>query len=358
MRTVVWGMRRDPNGAMELLLRPYELQLTHVFRISHGARTHTNTLLVGLRAGERTGDPIGWGEAIEIPYYQVDRADFIRTLEMLRPRLTSLSLGPPDQVLASLELGTKLHPFIRCALDEALHDLWGKRKGQPLRELWGTSPQWSPTIPTSFTIGQGPVEEMQQHIQERPWPVYKIKLGTKQDLAIIRALRAVTDAPFRVDANTAWTVEQTIAYAPTLRELGVALIEQPLPRDDWEGHRKLFEQSVLPIIADESCQQAADVARCAGHFHGINIKLTKCGGLGPARQMIEAARSLGLQIMVGCMTESSVGISAAAQLLPFVDYADLDGALLLANDPAKGVTFGTDGLPIFPDRSGTGVLAE
>ena len=190
---------------------------------------------------------------------------------------------------------------------------------------------------SDYTIGIDPVEKMVAKMKEFDgWPIYKIKLGTDDDLDIVRALRRHTDAVFRIDANTAWTAEQTIAYAPELKELGVEFIEQPLARDDWEGMRRVFAECALPVIADESCLTGDDVARCAGHFHGINIKLTKAGGLTPARRMIDDARRHGLSVMVGCMSESSVGISAIAQLLPLLDYVDMDGALLIARDIATG----------------------
>jgi L-alanine-DL-glutamate epimerase-like enolase superfamily enzyme len=190
-------------------------------------------------------------------------------------------------------------------------------------------------------------------MEEMPWPIYKIKLGTKDDLNIIRNLRKHTSAIFRVDANTAWSAEETLDYAPELKELGVEFIEQPLKPDDWEGHKLLFEKCVLPIIADESCQKEEDVSRCAGHFHGVNIKLMKCGGLTPAIRMIHEAKKLNMKVMVGCMTESSVGITAIAHLLPLLDYVDMDGALLLANDPAEGVII-QHGEVIFPKRNGIG----
>jgi L-alanine-DL-glutamate epimerase-like enolase superfamily enzyme len=159
---------------------------------------------------------------------------------------------------------------------------------------------------------------------------------------------------FRVDANCAWTVEQTIEYSRELAELGVEFIEQPLAADQWEGMCRVVQESMLPVIADESCQVEADVDRCQGHFHGINIKLCKCGGLTPARRMIQRARELNLRVMVGCMTESTVGISAIAQLLPLLDYVDMDGALLLREDIATGVTV-QQGRCLYPDRPGHGV---
>ncbi|RMG73650.1 MAG: dipeptide epimerase, partial [Bacteroidetes bacterium] len=214
-------------------------------------------------------------------------------------------------------------------------------------------PTQAPT--TCYTIGMASISEMVAKLQEKPWPIYKIKLGTDHDLDIIRALRAHTDATFRVDANTAWTAAQTIEYAPILRDLGVEFIEQPLKADRWSEHQQVRAKSVLPLIADESCHVEADVARCAGHFDGINIKLMKCGGLTPARRMIAKARELGLKIMMGCMTESSVGISAIAHIAPLLDYVDMDGALLLAEDPAEGVAIDEQAQLHFPDRPGTGV---
>jgi len=189
------------------------------------------------------------------------------------------------------------------------------------------------------------------------WPVYKIKLGTDDDLNIVSRLREHTDAVFRVDANCAWSVEQTIANSAALKELGVEFIEQPLPREQWREMEQVVRESALPIIADESCQMESDVGRCAGCFHGVNVKLVKCGGLTPAKRMLESARSQGLKTMVGCMTESTVGISAIGQLLPLLDYVDMDGALLLADDIATGVRI-EQGRVILPDENGCGVRMQ
>jgi L-alanine-DL-glutamate epimerase-like enolase superfamily enzyme len=186
------------------------------------------------------------------------------------------------------------------------------------------------------------------------WPVYKIKLGTAHDLEIVRALREHTDATFRVDANCGWNAQETIRNAADLKHFDVEFIEQPLPRENWEQMKEVFHHSALPTVADESCQTEPDVERCCGHFHGINIKLVKCGGLTPARRMIARARELGMKVMVGCMTETTVGISAIAQLLPLLDYVDMDGALLLAKDIATGVTIDC-GRVRYPEENGCGV---
>ena len=235
----------------------------------------------------------------------------------------------------------------------AAHDLYGKLLGKPLYEIWGTKIDHYPT--TNYTIGIADIDTMVSKMKERPWPIYKIKLGTNNDVNIIKELRKHTDAIFRIDANCAWTVKETIVNAPQLKDLGVEFLEQPLKADDWEGMEKVMHQCVLPVIADESCIIESDVEKCGLHFNGINIKLTKCGGLTPALRMIRKAKSMGLKVMVGCMTESSVGISAIAQLVPQLDYVDMDGAILLKEDIATGIHINDDGSLVFPKLGGSGI---
>jgi L-alanine-DL-glutamate epimerase-like enolase superfamily enzyme len=243
--------------------------------------------------------------------------------------------------------------FALCALDQAAHDLWGKLRGEPVWKLWGLSIEDVPF--SDYTIGIDTIETMVAKLNEFPgWPIYKIKLGTDRDLEIVRELRKHTQATFRVDANCGWTADQAIEYSRELKKLGVEFIEQPLKADRWDDLRRVGREASLPIIADESCIVESDVARCAGVFQGVNIKLTKCGGLTPARRMIAEARRLGLSVMVGCMTESTVGISAIAQLLPLLDYVDMDGAVLLAEDIAAGVRL-EKGRCVYPDAPGHGV---
>lgn len=333
---------------IQLFLHSFDLPLRHTFSISHESRDVMPTLIVELRDGEGRR---GFGEATETRYYGVYRQDMIDRLEALRPRIEATPLVTPEQYITALLPDLGDHYFLRCALDVAAHDLWGKRQGRSLRDLWSLPDR---RIPTCFTIGMADIPTMVAKMREQPWPIYKIKLGTDHDLEIIRALREHTTATFRVDANTAWTATQTVELAPRLRELGVEFIEQPLPPEDREGQAYAFANSVLPLLADESCHREADVAACAGAFHGINIKLMKCGGLGPARRMIAEAKALGLSCMVGCMTESSVGIAAIAQLVPLLDYVDMDGALLLREEPAWPVRFADDGRVLFPAGGGTG----
>lgn len=332
---------------MQLNFHPFDLQYRHVFAISRESRTVQRTLVVSLSDGIHTG----YGEATANTYYGSTIEGMMATLDAIRPHIEAASPDDPASFWEQMHALLPDKPFPLAALDEAAWDLHARRQGLPLHQLWGLNAEQLPLC--NYTIGIAPVPEMISKMQELPWPVYKIKLGTDHDLDIVRQLREHTSAIFRVDANCAWTAEQTIALAPELKKLGVEFIEQPLPAEDTEGMKEVFKHAVLPCIADESCREEADVARCHGLFHGINIKLMKCGGLTPARRMIAEARQRGMKVMVGCMTESSVGIAAIGQLLPLLDYVDMDGALLISNDPASGacIDYGTVHLPKAP---GTG----
>jgi len=337
---------------MKLNYKKFDLPLRHVFTISRGSVKVQETLIVQL---EHAGH-YGYGEATTNTFYGATIANMSATIESVR---SIIEQGSPDDplplvgMLAASVPQEKYANFALNALDLAIHDLWGKLRGAPVYKLWGLSIDKIPD--SDYTIGIDSPEKMVAKMQEMPgWPVYKIKLGTKDDLTIVRELRNHSDALFRVDANCGWTAEQTIEFAPVLKELGVEFIEQPLPPDDVNGARRAFENSALPLIADENCIVETDVDKCAGAFHGINIKLVKCGGLAVARRMAARARELGLQVMAGCMTESTVGISALAQLLPLLDYVDMDGAVLLAKDVATGVRLDR-GRCIYPNVNGTGV---
>jgi L-alanine-DL-glutamate epimerase-like enolase superfamily enzyme len=274
-------------------------------------------------------------------------------LENLRPVIESHQLNSPEAFWKLMQPHLQEHSFAQCALDMAANDLFGKMQGKPLYQIWGLSTEKTPL--TNYTIGIDSIEKMVYKMQEMPWPLYKIKLGTREDVDIIKELRKHTDAVFRVDANCAWSVEETIQNAEIFSRLNVEFIEQPMKADNLAGMKEVYRSSVLPLVADESCIVESDVAKCHGHFHGINIKLVKCGGLTPARRMIAEAKKLGMKVMVGCMTESSVGISAIAQLLPMLDYVDMDGALLLKEDIASGVTIDY-GRVSYPATNGTGAV--
>lgn len=334
---------------MRVRLQRFRLPTRHVFTISRGSTSVYTALIVEL---EHDG-VCGYGEAGESDYYGATVANMAAAIAAVRHELESSAPADPERLWNRCDGVLAGNRFAQCALDMAAWDLWGKLQGSPLWKLWGLSLDACPV--TDYTIGIDTIETMVAKLEEFPgWPVYKIKLGTRQDLEIVRALRQHTDAVFRVDANCAWGVEETIRNAAALKELGVELIEQPLAPENWEGMRRVYRESALPLVADESCQVYGDVDLAAGCFHGVNIKLVKCGGLTPARRMIARARELGLKVMVGCMTESTVGISAIAQLLPMLDWVDMDGALLLAEDPASGVRI-ERGVVCHPQENGCGV---
>tara|TARA_R110002095_G_scaffold198174_1_gene177600 strand:- start:5397 stop:6416 length:1020 start_codon:yes stop_codon:yes gene_type:complete len=335
---------------VKLFWQRVELPLKDPFTIARGTLRHQQCLIVSLSHQDMTG----YGEVTCNSYYG-------HTYESLEASLC--------RVKVLIENGDLIHPrdlFDRCsdliphdkfalsAIDGAAYDLYGKVHGIPTTKILELPA--SGQTQSSYTLGIDSIEEMVRKYREQPdWPVYKIKLGTPHDLEIVQALRQETDATIRVDANCAWTPEQTIANSRVLAELGIEFIEQPLPADaPQEAHRLVFLNSVLPVIADESCRTEPDIRKCHGLFHGINVKLCKCGGLTPASRMLKQARALGMKTMVGCMIESTVGISAAAQLLPLLDYADFDGATLLAADSARGVTI-RDGRVEFSSVSGSGI---
>jgi len=223
----------------------------------------------------------------------------------------------------------------------------------PLCELMGIDPRQTPV--TSFTIGMDTPEVVEAKVKEAgDYEVLKIKMGSDEDRQILEAVRGVTDRPLRVDANEGWTLEGAQSRLEWLESMGVELVEQPLPAGQLEEMRELRRLSPLPLFADESVYRAADIPRLAGAFDGINIKLMKCGGLGEARRMIAVARAHGMQVMLGCMVESSLAITAAAHLSPLVDFADLDGNLLIDNDPFVGVTV-KGGRLVLPEGPGLGV---
>ena len=333
---------------MHIELIPYQLQLKHTFGISRESYDVQDTLIVALTIDGVTG----YGETTANPYYNMTIDSMIEAIRAVIPDIVRHTATSPEHFHKYL-VSLKLPNFAICALDMAYHDVMGKRRNKPLYELWGQDISVYPR--TNYTIGLDSVEKMIAKIQEKPWPIYKIKLGTAHDLDIVKALRQITDAVFRVDANCGWSAAETIKNSFVLKTLGVEFIEQPLEAGNWEGMKKVAAESALPVIADESCIVEDDVEKCNGYFTGINIKPTKCGGLTPARRMIKKARTLGLNVMAGCMTESTVGISAIAQLLPELDYVDMDGALLLKHDIANGVKILDNAEVVFPSLPGTGV---
>lgn len=311
----------------------YELAFRHPFTISKGTKTHQPTLIVEL---DHFG-VIGYGEAPAITYYDITVEKMIEDLEAKRQMVEKFAFTEPDRYWHYLHHLFPKNPFLVCALDIAAWDIYGQLKQKRI-DAFHKNANLNPPV-TDYTIGIDSIEKMIAKVKEKPWPIYKIKLGTPRDIEIAKALRKETDAILRVDANAAWSVEEAMQIIPELEKLGVELVEQPLAKDNWEGMKKLYEFSSIPLIADESCVSEKDVEKCAGHFHGINIKLTKCSGLTPALRMISEAKELGMKVMVGCMNESTIGSAAIAHLLPLIDYVDMDGPLLLKEDVATGLYY-------------------
>ena len=332
---------------MKLILRTYKLDLKHTFTISRQSFDSKLVFIVELKDGIFSG----YGEASENPYYGISIDQMLSDLSGIKESVELCDQETPENFWKKMYSLLKDNMFALCALDIAYNDLYAKRKGKKLYDLWGLNSKQN--VLSNFTIGIDSIPTMVNKMKETPWPIYKIKLGTKNDLYIIKELRKHSDAIFRVDANGAWGVDETLRNAIELKKLGVEFLEQPLAADNLDGNRIVFKQSVLPVIADESCQIQSDVENCFQMFHGVNIKLVKCGGLIPARRMLKKAKELGMKSMVGCMTESSIGISAIAHLLPELDYVDMDGAMLLKNDIASGISL-KSGKVLYAQENGTG----
>ncbi len=327
------------------------LRTKHPFKIARGNHDSYRTVLVKVIDDDGME---GWGEAAPQRFYGETPETVLAALEVYATVMPSDPFDL-DQAEAALETAMVGNNAARAALSTALHDLVGKKLGVPLWKLWGLDPAKAPL--STFTIGIDTPEIIKKKVREaEQYPVLKIKLGLDNDLEILQAIREVTDRELRVDANCGWTRKQAIRMLPVLEEYGVTVLEQPLVRGDLDGLAAVARASRIPVVVDESCLVAADIPRLVGLVDGINIKLAKTGGLREALRMIAIARAHHLMVMVGCMIESSIGITALAHVTPLVDIADLDGAALLAEDPYRGATI--DGGQIkLPTGPGLGVTA-
>ncbi|HMW27141.1 MAG TPA: dipeptide epimerase [Ferruginibacter sp.] len=336
---------------MKVKYKTVNLPFRHPFRISKGVKTEQPSFLVELEfMGLR-----GYGEAPAISYYNIPVEQMAADLEQKKIFVEKFAFADPERYWHYLHHLFPRNAFLVCALDMAGWDLYGKLKRKQLHQLWNLDIARAPL--TDYTIGIDSIENMISKLHEKPWPIYKVKVGVEGDIEMVAALRKHTNAVLRVDANAGWTLEQALQKIPLLKDLGVELVEQPLAKYDWEGMKVLYERSPLPLFADEACVFESDVEKCQGHFHGINIKLTKCSGITPARRMITQARALNMQVMVGCMNESSVGTAAIAQLAPLLDHVDMDGPLLLSEDIASGMQF-DNGKIIYTNKPGIGIAID
>jgi L-alanine-DL-glutamate epimerase-like enolase superfamily enzyme len=336
-----------------------ELDLEFPFTIARGTATTSEVVVV--RVADDDGNE-GVGGAGPSSHYG-ETAD---TVEAVLPRLLAVveDVGDPhaiQRIERRLREAVERNPAARCAVSVALHDLVAKRVGLPLYRHWGLDPE--ETVSTTYTIGIDDPETMADKTRtarERGHDLLKVKLGTDRDLAMLEAVRAAhPEATIRVDANEAWSPREAVRKIEAIAEYDVEFVEQPVPADDPGGLRFVRERSPLPIAADESCVTLADVPRIAGRVDVANLKLMKCGGLREAKRMIHAARAHGLEVMLGCMTESNASIAAACHLAPLLDYADLDGSLLLAEDPYEGVPLPGGRIALEEvERAGTGAVRQ
>lgn len=339
----------NPTGRLKLTFEPYELQLRHAFNLAKYQRTTTPGVQVRLECDGITG----YGEASMPPYLgeSVDSVcKFLNSLDLSQ-------FNDPFRIEDIHEYMESVAPNNRAAkasVDIALHDVLGKIMGQPWYKIWGLNPDNCPN--TSFTIGIDKADVVRQKVDEAaPYKVLKVKMGLDNDKELVDIIRSKTDVPICVDANQGWDdKEKALDMCHWLAERNCLFVEQPMAKECIEETAWLRERSPLPIIADEFMQRLPDVLRASQAYDGINIKLMKSTGLHEAYQMATLARALGMKVMLGCMTETSCAVTAAAQLAPLVDYADLDGNLLIANDLFDGIKI-VDGKVTIPDRPGIGV---
>ncbi len=337
---------------MKLAHQTIELKPTHPFVIARGGYTQHRNVIVRLTDDHGLE---GFGEAAPNRYYGESVETVIAALGQFKPLLEGKDPGSLESIEASLCRTLRGNASAKSAVSAALHDLVGKRLGVPVHRLWGLDAAGAPQ--SSFTIAIAENDVLEERVKEaRDYPILKIKLGTDRDMEIVRIVRtAAPEKRLRVDANAAWTAKHAVLMSDFLADNGVEMLEQPVAANDVDGLRFVRKHAKLPVFADESCLVATDVARLAGAVDGINIKLAKCGSLREALRMVHTARALDMQVMAGCMIESSLGISAIAQIAPLLDSADFDGAALLSSDPFRGATIARGQIKL-TDGPGLGAL--
>lgn len=314
---------------LQLKFKSISTPFKQPFTTAHGLKTHQEALLIALGFNQITG----FGEAPAIHYYQVSVEDMIQKLQSKSEMIERYVMNEPERFWHYCHHLFPNDPFLVCALDMAYWDLYLKYTKNDRKALWNIPDQEGPL--TDYTIGLDEPEKMLAKLKEMPWPIYKIKVSEPEHLNMLQLLRQHTDAKIRIDANASWAFDEALHLLPELEKLQIELIEQPLSQAENEAMVELKKHSSIPFIADESCVNEADIEKIAKGFDGINIKLTKCGGITPALRMIEKARAMNLSVMMGCMNETEIGTTPMVHMLPLLDYADMDGPLLLdVPDPA------------------------
>ncbi|GAA4793194.1 dipeptide epimerase [Olivibacter ginsenosidimutans] len=337
-------------GPFTLRFRPYTLELKHVFTLAAGSRSTTPVVLTELEFNGM----VGYGEASMPPYLGESHQSVLSFLQ----RIDLSDFTDPfqvDDILQYIDGLASKNTAAKAAVDIALHDLLGKIMQQPWYKIWGFNATHTPN--TSYTIGIDKADVVRQKVQEaEPYKILKVKLGLDSDKMMIETIREVTDKPLCVDINQGWKKKEfALEMAHWLAERGVVFLEQAMPKEQVDDNAWLTERSPIPTIGDEAVQRLTDIPNAHGVYSGINIKLMKCTGMREAHKMAELARALNMKVMLGCMTETSCAISAASQLAPIVDWADLDGALLIGNDVYKGMQV-IDGKVSLPQEPGIGVI--
>jgi L-alanine-DL-glutamate epimerase-like enolase superfamily enzyme len=326
-----------------------KLEIKGTFRTAHGSRKEIESIWVELSGSNLKA----YGEAVPVPYYRSTAQEVKNALDNLQNLVEYSEIDDASAFWEKTYPYLNNQPAAQCALDIAVYDYLSQKAQKPLYQYLGLA--WREDLPVSnYTISLGTAEQMLAQMQAMPYPIYKIKLGSENDLEILKMLQKYPSTTFRIDANCAWTLEQARNYLPELEKMQIEFIEQPFAVGEWQSVEEFRKITNIPILADESCRTEADLEKCKNYFSGVNIKLAKCGGITPALRMIEKAKKYNLKVMMGCMTESSIGITAIAHLLPLLDFVDMDGALLLANNPAKGVRL-EKGKAILPSKNGLGV---
>ncbi len=345
-------INKEKNFTMNFNFKPYTLKLKHVFTIATNSRTTTPVVITKIEYDGK----VGYGEASMPPYLGESHKTAIKFLSKVKLNQFKNPFDLED-IIDYVDSIDKGNPAAKASVDIALHDLVGKLMNQPWYNIWGYDKNKTPY--TTFTIGIDKPEVVKQKVKEASgFKILKVKLGRGNDKEMIEAVRAVTNVPLTVDVNQGWKDKQyALDMAFWLKEQNVEFVEQPMPKDQVDDIAWLTERSPLPIMGDESIQRIPDVVKAHGVFSGINIKLMKCTGLREAHKMLNLAKSLNMKVMIGCMTETSCGISAASQLSPMVDWADLDGNLLIKNDPFKGTEV-VDGKLKLTDYPGIGLVPD
>jgi len=333
---------------LHIAAKPIDLKLTTPFRISRGVQETASNVMVQIDNGEY----VGYGEAAPDEYYGETRETVLACIATFASNLGDDPLLIQD-IMTRLDHLIRLNPSAKAAVDMALYDLIGKMLNVPVYKLLGLNP--AHTAKTSFTLGIDTPDNMRKKaLLASDYPIFKVKVGTKHDLDNLKAIREVSSATIRVDANTAWTPKEAITMINALAPYNIEFVEQPIAPQDLAGLKLIRNNVPVPIIADESCVAIEDIPRLAECVDGVNFKLMKSNGISNVLKMIHVARAHNLRVMIGCMIESSLAITAAAHLTPLVDYADLDGNLLINNDPYVGVTV-VDGKLMLPEAPGLGV---